>query len=234
MKDNNVKATKIYKPELLTCPICNNNLKYCYTISNKVVQFSSGKTIRIKNLGYKCPNCNDIVFFSQTANKLAFRGYTYSAKVICIIDYEKTINHRGRETICDILDNKNIEISDRNVDIIHKKFKEIYDHDYDKIIKEAYKEMMDKFNEIRISLDLITVNEISYVIMYDFFTGNILAIWKFDGMDDPKLIETLSKYVNDEYNITTIFSVRGYVSKFVPIIKSLAPKGTKVYPFLKF
>lgn len=234
MKDNNVKATKIYKPELLTCPICNNNLKYCYTISNKVVQFSSGKTIRIKNLGYKCPSCNDNVFFSQTANKLAFRGYTYSAKVICMIDYEKTINHRGRETICDILDNKNIEISDRNVDIIHKKFKEIYDHDYDKIIKEAYKEMMDKFNEIRISLDLITVNEISYVIMYDFFTGNILAIWKFDGMDDPKLIETLSKYVNDEYNITTIFSVRGYVSKFVPIIKSLAPKGTKVYPFLKF
>ena len=234
MKDNNVKATKIYKPELLTCPICNNNLKYCYTISNKVVQFSSGKTIRIKNLGYKCPSCNDNVFFSQTANKLAFRGYTYSAKVICIIDYEKTINHRGRETICDILDNKNIEISDRNVDIIHKKFKEIYDQDYDKIIKEAYKEMMDKFNEIRISLDLITVNEISYVIMYDFFTGNILAIWKFNGMDDPKLIETLSKYVNDEYNITTIFSVRGYVSKFVPIIKSLAPKGTKVYPFLKF
>ena len=234
MKDNNVKATKIYKPELLVCPICNNNLKYCYTISNKVVQFSSGKTIRIKNLGYKCPSCNDNVFFSQTATKLAFRGYTYSAKVICIIDYEKTINHRGRETICDILDNKNIEISDRNVDIIHKKFKEIYDHDYDKIIKEAYKEMMDKFNEIRISLDLITVNEISYVIMYDFFTGNILAIWKFDGMDDPKLIETLSKYVNDEYNITTIFSVRGYVSKFVPIIKFLAPKGTKVYPFLKF
>lgn len=234
MKDNNVKATKIYKPELLTCPICNNNLKYCYTISNKVVQFSSGKTIRIKNLGYKCPSCNDNVFFSQTANKLAFKGYTYSAKVICMIDYEKTINHRGRETICDILDNKNIEISDRNVDIIHKKFKEIYDQDYDKIIKEAYKEMMDKFNEIRISLDLITVNEISYVIMYDFFTGNILAIWKFNGMDDPKLIETLSKYINDEYNITTIFSVRGYVSKFVPIIKSLAPKGTKVYPFLKF
>lgn len=234
MKDNNVKATKIYKPELLTCPICNNNLKYCYTISNKVVQFSSGKTIRIKNLGYKCPSCNDIVFFSQTANKLAFRGYTYSAKVICMIDYEKTINHRGRETICDILDNKNIEISDRNVDIIHKKFKEIYDQDYDKIIKDAYKKMMDKFNEIRISLDLITVNEISYVIMYDFFTGNILAIWKFNGMDDPKLIETLSKYINDEYNITTIFSVRGYVSKFVPIIKSLAPKGTKVYPFLKF
>ena len=234
MKDNNVKATKIYKPEILTCPICNSNLKYCYTISNKVVQFSSGKTIRIKNLGYKCPICNDNVYFSQTANKLAFRGYTYSAKVICMIDYEKKINHRGREAICDILDNKNIEISDRNVDIIYKKFKEIFNQDYNKIIIDAYNDMLNKFNEIRISLDLITVNEISYVILYDYFTGNILAIWKFNGVEDPRLIETLSKYINDKYNITTIFSVRGYVSKFVPIIKSIAPKVTKVYPFLKF
>lgn len=234
MKDNNVKATKIYKPEILSCPICNNNLKYCYTVSNKVVQFSSGKTIRIKNLGYKCPSCNDDVFFSQTANKLAFKGYTYSAKVVCMIDYEKTIKHKGREAICDFLANKNIEISDRNVDIIHKKFMELYEMDYDSKIKEAYKNMLDKFKEIRICLDLITVNEKSYVLMYDYFIGNIIAIWKFNGMDDPNLIDTLSIYIKDREDISTIFTVRGYVSKFVPIIKSIISKKTKVYSFLKF
>lgn len=234
MKDNLFNATKIYKPEILVCPICNKPLKYCYTISNKVVQFSSGKTIRIKNLGYKCPSCNDTVFFSQTANKLAFKGYTYSAKTVCIIDYEKTVNHKGREAICDFLANKNIEISDRNIDIIHKKFNEIYNQDYDRAIKEAYANMMNKFNEIRISVDLITVNEICYILLYDFFTGDIIGLWKFNGMDDPSLKEILSRYINENYNITTIFSVRGYVSKLVPLIKSLMPKKAKVYSFLKF
>lgn len=234
MKEVQFNATKIYKPEILTCPICNSPLKYCYTISNKVVQFSSGKTIRIKNLGYKCPSCNDIVFFSQTANKLAFKGYTYSAKTVCIIDYEKTVNHKGREAICDFLANKNIEISDRNIDIIHKKFNEIYNQDYDRRIKEAYANMMNKFNEIRISVDLITVNEICYIILYDFFTGDIIGLWKFNGMDDPSLKEILSRYINENYNITTIFTVRGYVSKLVPLIKALMPKKAKVYSFLKF
>ncbi len=234
MKDNNVNATKIYKPEILICPICGNNLKYCYTISNKTVQFSSGKTIRIKNLGYKCPRCNDDVFFSQTANKLAFKGYTYSAKTVCIIDYEKTVNKKGREAICDFLANKNIEISDRNVDIIYKRFKEIIERNHDEIIKEAFSNMMNKYNEIRICLDLISVNEKSYVIMYDFFTGNIIGLWRFNGVEDEALKDTLAKYIENNDDISTIFSVRGYVSKFVPIIKSMISKKTKVYAFLKF
>ena len=232
MKDLNVKSVKVYKPEILTCAICKNNLKYCYAISNKVVQFSSGKTIRIKNLGYKCPKCNDTVYFSQTANKLAFRGYTYSAKTVCMIDYERSKN-KGRDEICDYLANKGIEISDRNIDMLYKKFIELYEMDYDSKIKEAYKNMLDKYKEIRICLDLITINETIYVLMYDFFTGNILAIWKFLGVEDPKLIEMLSRYIKNP-DISMIFSVRGYVSKFVPIIKSLISKNTKVYSFLKF
>ncbi len=234
MKLNDVKATKIYKPEILTCPLCGKPLKYCYTVSNKVVQFSSGKTIRIKNLGYKCPSCDDEVFFSQTANKLAFKGYTYSAKTVCMIDYEKTVNKKGREAICDFLANKNIEISDRNVDIIFKRFKEMYERDYDAVIKEAYKNMLEKYNEIRIDLDLITVNGLCYILMYDFFKGDILAIWKFDSLDDPNLVDILNKYIGNNDKISTIFTVRGYVSKFVPIIKSLISKQTKVYSFLKF
>ena len=234
MKDKEVKSVKIYKPEILVCPICGDSLKYCYAVSNKVIQFSSGRTMRIKNLGYKCPKCMDDVFFSQTANKLAFKGYTYSAKVVCMIDYEKYVNHNGREAICDALANKNIEISDRNIDIIHKRFKEITDRNYNEVILNAYKEMISKYNEIRISLDLITINKLSYIILYDFFTGDILAIWRFNGLEDPKCLETLSKYINESYNITTIFTVRGYISKLVPMIKSIAPKNVKVYSFLKF
>ena len=68
---------KVYKPEILSCPKCKSKLAYCYTVSNKLVYFTSGKRIRIKNLGYKCPACeDDAVYVSQTANKLCFKGYS--------------------------------------------------------------------------------------------------------------------------------------------------------------
>ena len=110
------KSVKIYKPEIMNCSKCGSKLVYVYTLSNKVIQFSSGRVMKIKNMGYKCPSCNDgIVYMSATAHKMSFKGYTYSAKVVCMIDYEKTIKHKGREAICDFLANKNIEISDRRI-----------------------------------------------------------------------------------------------------------------------
>ena len=229
---NYMEATKIYKPEILICPKCNSNLKYVYAISNKVVNFSSGKQIRIKNLGYKCPNCNDIVYFSQTANKLAFKGYKYSAKVICNIDYLKN-KHKSREVICDILNSKGIDISDRNIDILYNKFKEYLHIPHEKIF-EAYDNMLKTYNEIRLSIDLITINEIIYILFYDFFTGDILSIFKFNGMNDPTLKDTLSRYLNKELKITVIFSVRSYVSKLVSILKELVSDDVKFYSFLKF
>lgn len=227
-----MEATKIYKPEILICPKCNSNLKYVYAISNKVINFSSGKQIRIKNLGYKCPNCNDIVYFSQTANKLAFKGYKYSAKVICNIDYLKN-KHKSREIICDILNSKGIEISDRNVDILYNKFKNYLHISHEKIF-EAYNDMLKEFNEIRLSIDLITINEVVYILFYDFFNGNILSIFKFNGIGDPLLVETLSKYLNKDLKISMIFSVRSYVSKFVSILKGMVSDNVKFYSFLKF
>ena len=226
-------STKIYKPEILTCPKCNTNLKYVYAISNKIVNFSSGKQIRIKNLGYKCPLCNDVVYFSQTANKLAFKGYKYSAKVMCNIDYLKN-KHSSREVICDILNSKGIEISDRNIDILHNKFKNYLDNNPDKIIFDSYNRMLKEYNEIRLSIDLITINEKVYVLIYDFFTGDLLTIFKFNGVEDNNLKIILSKYLNEKYNITMIFSVRSYVSKFVNILKQLVGDKTKFYSFLKF
>lgn len=226
-------ASKIYKPEVLSCAKCKGSLKYCYTVSNKVVQFTSGKIFRIKNLGYYCPNCNDgNVYFSQTATKLCFKGYTYSAKIICMIDYYKNY-HLGREEICDILASKGIEISDRNIDILYKKFKSIYEMDYENNIFEAYDRMLKEFNTIRLSIDCITINEKNYIIFYDYFTGSILALWKFNGLNDPSLVETLTKYINPDFNISLIVSVRG-ISKFLPILKSITSSKTKYMAFCKF
>lgn len=227
-------ASKIYKPEILVCPKCGGALKYKFTISNKVVQFTSGKIFRIKNLGYGCVNCNDgNTYFSQTANKLSFKGYTYSSKIICMIAYYKS-KHYGRDAICDILAQKGIEISDRNIDIIYKKFKQIYHHDYDTIINNAYNDMIKNFGEIRISIDAISVERNIYTIVYDFFSSKKLAIWSFDGINDSRLVEIFGKYLGND-KITIIASVRDRKDgRFLPILKSLASPNTKFIPFNKF
>lgn len=226
------RAIKVYKPEILICPKCKAKLKYCYTVSNKVVQFTSGKYFRIKNMGYKCPNCMDHVYFSQTANKLSFKGYTYSAKIACMIFYYKSF-HYSREKICDILSNKGIEISDRNIDILYKNFNELYSMDKDSIIKENYKAMIEEFNEIRLSIDLITIENTYFIIMYNYFTGVIMSIWILNSLEENELLNTIGKYVNESYQISVIASVRA-ISSFIPKLKKITPKTTKYISFSKF
>ncbi len=226
------RAVKIYKPEIMTCPKCKTKLKYVYTVSNRVVQFSSGKAIRIKNLGYKCPLCNDNVFFSLTALKLAFKGYTYSAKLSCMIDYYKSLGYT-REAICDLFASKEIEISDRNVDIIYKKIKSYIDCDFDKVIIDQYNDMMNKFNEIRICLDSVTIEKAVYIIFYSYFSGDILAIWKYDTVENEELNERLKKYLDPKYDITTILTIRPQF-KFYSVIKENAPTGVKIISYSKF
>ena len=76
-------VTKNYKPEIISCPKCNRQLKYCYSVSSKTVIFSNGKKVFVRNLGYKCPNCNDDkVYFSQTATKFTLKGIKYSMKIL--------------------------------------------------------------------------------------------------------------------------------------------------------
>ena len=226
------RSCKSYKPEVMCCPKCKTKLIYKHAISNKVIQFSSGRFIRIKNLGYACPCCKDgVIYFSQTANKLAFKGSTYSAKTCCMIDYYKKCG-LGREEICDVLTSKGLIISNRNVDIIYNKFLEVFNQDYDSIIKNAYKNMMDIYNEIRISVDLITVNDICYVILYDYFTSDKLAIWRFNSIDDENVEKMLDKYLSN-YKITYVVTIRN-VSKFYSMVKKYLPPYTKVLSFEKF
>ncbi len=225
------RAAKIYKPEILVCPKCNSNLKYCYSVSNKVVQFTSGKYFRIKNLGYKCPKCKDNVYFSQTANKLSFKGYTYSAKIACMIFYYKK-RHYSREKICDMLINKNIEISDRNIDEIYNHILDVYNQDYEEIIKKNYQEMLDEFYEIRLSIDLITIENEYFIILYNYFKGNIMAIFDIDSLDDSILNEKLGKYLNNP-NIKLIISIRN-IGSFLSKIKKLTPSGVQYISYSKF
>ncbi len=225
-------ASKIYKPEILICPKCGSFLKYKYAVSNKVVQFTSGKYFRIKNLGYACPNCNDNIYFSQTANKLCLKGCTYSTKIVCMIAYYKD-KHYGRERICDVLASKGVVISDRNIDILYEKFLKAYNQDYDSLIKKAYQRMLLEFNEIRISLDLITVNDNYFVILYDYFDSKLLAIWRTNDLKSEEFKNILKEYIGN-YTISVIASVRNTNNKFIPVVKMFASEKTKFLCFTKF
>lgn len=224
---------KNYKPEILCCPICGNKLSYRHAVSNKVVHFSSGKTFKIRNLGYGCDECKDKkIYVSQTANKLSFKGYTFSAKVACMIYYYKNKGY-GREYICDLLSTKGVEMSDRNVDIIYNKVKQLFMLNPDDTIPNAYNNMLENYNQIRLSIDIITIDSTVFLLIYDFFSTELLVIKEFNTTKDERLKEFLCRYINKDLKITVITSIRreGY---FIPMLKSICPSFTKIIPYQKF
>lgn len=224
---------KNHKPEILVCPLCGSKLVYRYTVSNKLIQFTSGKVFRIKNLGYSCPNCNNHhIYVSQTANKLCFKGYTYSTKIVCWVAYYKE-KRLGRDAICDIFSMKGIEMSDRNVDILYQKYLSYATLDPQQMIWGAYERMQAEFHQIRLSIDVITVEERVFIVVYDFFSCEVLALQSFQTIKDEKLKVFLATFLNPNLNITVIASVRKD-SVFIPMLKSLCPETTKFIPFNKY
>lgn len=224
---------KNYKPEILSCPFCCSKLSYRYTVSNKLVQFSNGKIFRIKNLGYGCVKCNDHrIYVSQTANKLCFKGYTYSAKILCLIAYYKR-KHMSRDSICDILSTKGIDISDRNIDILYQKFEQYSLQDAQLAIAAAYQKMLDEYQQIRLSIDVITIFEKVFIIVYDFFSCELLTIKTFETIMDDRIKIFLASFLSKDKNITVIASIRKD-TVFIPLLKELCPSTTKFIAFNKF
>lgn len=222
------RAVKIYKPEVLNCPKCQSRLKYNYTISNKVVQFTSGRIFRIKNMGYCCPCCNDgNLYVSATANKLAFKGYTYSVKVMLMI-YKLKMEHKSRDLICDQLASKGVEISDRNVDIISNKVKEFMSMDYEKNISDSYIMQREKYGEVRFSVDKVTVDDLAFYILYDFYSGDLLALWECKDLEEAK--NYFTKYLTNE--VKMIITVRPMFDTY-QILKKICPNA-KMCSYAKF
>lgn len=224
---------KNYKPEILLCPKCKSRLVYKYAVSNKVVHFSSGKTFRIRNLGYGCPCCEDkAVYVSQTANKLSLKGSTYSTKVNLLIYHLKNQGF-SRDAICDMLLSKGIEMSDRNVDIIYNKVKKLFCIDTDISFNNAFQDMLEKYQQINLSIDIITINTVVYMVVYNYFNCEILTIQSFNTTKDPRIKEFLSRYINPNLKIGVIASIRKD-AYFIPMLRSICPSSTKFIPYQKF
>lgn len=230
-----MERTKVYKPEIQRCPLCGSKLKYRYTVSNKVIQFSHGEFIRIKNLGYSCKNddCldNKVIYSSQTASKLCVKGYTYSAKVLANIVVLKRL-HKSREEICDKLAFMGIEISDRNVDIINEKYEERLHQDYKENIKLEYDYMLKHYKQIRISIDSLTVEGVRVVSVRDSFNNHQIGVHFIDCNDYETTIKILHDYVDDP-NLKTITTVRSFTD-FFKILSQAVNREMEYLYFEKF
>lgn len=223
---------KVYKPEILNCPICGSKLAYCYSVSNKLIYFSSGKRMRIKNLGYKCTSCNDTTtYVSQTANKFCFKGYSYSVKLISTIALMKE-QGLSRDAICDYLYNKGVEISDRNIGNLYSKFKEFCNVDYKKNIQNAYTSMLEKYNQIRLSIDMVKVFDEYIIFVYDYFSTELLSVKRFKETELDIMEEYFKDFLNEELCITVICTIRkdGVLH---PILRKLVNKNVKFIPYIK-
>ncbi len=226
-------ASKYYKPEILACPKCKARLVYRHAISNKKIYYSNGKQVKIHNLGYSCPKCSDgKIYASQTANKISLRGITYSTKIVCMIAKLKE-RHMSRDEICDFFYTKGIEISDRNIDNLYKRYKEYLQMDYKKKIPMAFEQMLKDYGQIRLSIDLITVYDSIFIIVYDYFTFDILAFVCFNGLEDKNMNAFLESFLNPEAPITVIASIRKD-SYFIPLLKSLCSSKTKFIAYTKY
>lgn len=227
---------KSYKPEIDNCPLCGAKLKYRYSISNKNIQFSDGKRIKIKNLAYSCSNSDcthpDFLYTSQTATKMCMKGYTYSAKVLALILYYKHL-HKSREEITNILVDEGIEISDRNVDIIYEKLEPYLNMDYKKNIEFEYAFMNRECGGVYLSIDVISLFDgYNYFVIRNFFTSNIIGCHIVKCINDEDY-NILNDYLNPSFNIKQIITVRP-LFRVYDEIKKRVDENTKFLHFLKF
>ena len=228
-------TTRVYKPEISRCPVCNSKLFYRYTVSNKVIQFSSGHKARVKNLGYSCTNkecrCKDVIFTSQTASKFCLKGYTYSAKIITLITVLKK-KGISREKICAKLALMGIDISDRNIDNIASKELSLLEQDYKENIKNECKFMVDNYGQIRLSIDSLVVEGIRCVSVRDSFHNHQIGLHLFDKSDNEGVLKLLHDYV-DDLNVKSITTVRKNTG-FFKLLNQAVNRDMEYICFIKY
>ena len=231
------EVVRPYKPEISVCPLCNTKLEYKYTVSNKVIQFSTGVKYRIKNLGYTCPNelckANGVIFTSQTATKFCLKGYTYSSKVIGYITILK-MEGVSRDKICAKLSMMGIDISDRNIDNIAEREVANLNLDYKKNIQVEYDYMYSRFHNVRISIDSLTVIGKRIVAVRDQYYNHLIGFHLLDENDFDTLKPILHDYLDDP-RVKSIITVRDNTN-FYKCLSEVIDKNRnlEILHYLKF
>ena len=115
----------------------------------------------------------------------------------------------------------------------YKKVLAFFDINPDVSIFKAYDDMLADFNEIRLSIDVITIENSVFILIYNFFSSELLCIKEFSSIKDPLIKEFFSKYINENLKLSVVISIRKDMF-FIPMLKSICPANTKFIAYQKF
>ncbi|CAI9386359.1 TPA: transposase [Acinetobacter baumannii] len=216
-----------YSPEISNCPDCGEKLTYCHPVWRKTISTLKGE-FKVINLGYRCENngCeNNTVYRSAEAEQLSMKHITYGMDVIAHIGHLRFKEHKTRSEIATILAEKQVKISERQVQKLYERYALLLRSAITENMKETLEEVVEQNNGLILSIDGVQPekgNETLYVIR-EVLSGTILAAHNLKSSASQELIGIIQPILDWGYPIQGFISdgqqsIRLAIEKIAPDI----------------
>ena len=202
--------SKYFRPEITNCPECGNKLVYCHPVWRKTISTLKGEFKTI-NLGYRCENnscSNDTVYRSAEAEQLSMKHITYGMDVIAYIGYLRFKEHKTRSEIATILSEKEVKISERQVQKLYERYALLLRASVKENMKETLENIVKEHGGLVLSIDGVQPekgNETLYVIR-EVLSGTILAAHNLKSSASQELIGIIQPILDWGYPIQGFIS----------------------------
>lgn len=223
----NAIESKYFSPEIKTCPECGEKLSYCHPVWRKTISTLDGE-FKIINLGYRCENSNcsnNTVYRSAEAEQHSMKHITYGMDVIAHIGHLRFKEHKTRSEIASLLTDKNVKISERQVQKLYERYALLLRANIEENVKETLKEVVDQSGGLILSIDGVQPekgNETLYVIR-EVLSGTILAAQNLKSSASQELMGLIQPILDWGYPIQGFISdgqqsIRLAIEKIAPDI----------------
>ncbi|MGO5015158.1 transposase, partial [Niallia sp. Sow4_A1] len=192
------------------CPDCGEKLTYCHPVWRKTISTLKGE-FKVINLGYRCENngCeNNTVYRSAEAEQLSMKHITYGMDVIAHIGHLRFKEHKTRSEIATILAEKQVKISERQVQKLYERYALLLRSAITENMKETLEEVVEQNNGLILSIDGVQPekgNETLYVIR-EVLSGTILAAHNLKSSASQELIGIIQPILDWGYPIQGFIS----------------------------
>ncbi|MCM3763295.1 transposase, partial [Alkalihalobacillus oceani] len=206
----NPDESQYYSPEIKNCPACDTKLSYRHPVWRKTISTLKGE-VKIVNLGYRCQNeecSNTTVFRSAKAEHISMKHITYGMDVIAYIGHLRFKEHKTRGEIATILNEKQVKISERQVQKLYERYTLLLRSDVEMIVRETLQDIVEEHGGIILSIDGVQPekgNETLYVIR-EVLSGSILAAQNLKSSASQELMNFIQPIIDWGYPI------QGFVS----------------------
>ncbi|MBU9711030.1 transposase [Evansella tamaricis] len=221
------KDSKYYKPEITHCPKCSEKLVYCHPVWRKTISTLEGE-VKVINLGYRCDNetcSNDTTYRSAQAEHISMKHITYGMDVIANIGYLRFQEHKTRTEIMEILNEKQVKISDRQVQKLYERYALLLRANAKENAEGILNHVVKEHGGIILSIDGVQPekgNETLYVIR-EVLSGTVLAAKNLKSSASTELMELIKPVMDWGFPIQAFVSdgqqsIRLAIEKLAPTI----------------